>query len=98
MPCVGMGLFAFSALVLFASTELYLADRYASQDSESALAGSMMLRYLLSFAFAMFALPMYGRLGAAWATSVLGFAGVVLGLVSWIMVFRATKASRRYWV
>ncbi|KAK5687423.1 hypothetical protein LTS10_001561 [Elasticomyces elasticus] len=89
-PCIGMGLFAFAAYITFVPVQLYLSDRYGS----SALAGDMTVRYLLSFAFAMLALPLYDRLGVRWGSSVLGLAGLLLGATQWVLVFAGRKRRK----
>ncbi|TKA82561.1 hypothetical protein B0A55_01198 [Friedmanniomyces simplex] len=97
VPCLGMALFAFSALLTFVSTELYISDRYGAHEGASALAGALAVRYLMGFAFAMVAVPMYDRLGVGWGTSVLGFGGLVMGGCSWVLVFagRGRRKGRR---
>lgn len=86
VPCLAMGVFAFSVLLVFVTTQMYLADRYGARDGASALAGALTLRYLMSFAFAMFAVQMYDALGAGWATSVFALISLALGTVPWVIV------------
>jgi MFS family permease len=92
-PCVGMGGFACAVLLIFVPTQLYLWDRYGAIDGGSALAAVMVMRYLLSFAFVMLVLPLYDRLRPEWATSLLAFIAVVLGCISWCLVFLGSKEN-----
>ncbi|KAK5125927.1 hypothetical protein LTR85_011282 [Meristemomyces frigidus] len=84
-PCFAMGMLAFSAMLTFVSTQLYIMERCGERHASSALAGGVILRYLLSFAFIMFAERMFDGLGAGWAASILGFVGLLLGAVPWIL-------------
>ncbi|KAK5740768.1 hypothetical protein LTR17_004358 [Elasticomyces elasticus] len=89
-PCIGMGLFAFAAYITFVPIQLYLSDRYGS----SALAGDMTVRYLLSFAFAMLALPLYDRLGVRWGSTLLALIGLLLGATQWVLVFAGRRRRK----
>ncbi|KAK1814350.1 hypothetical protein LTR12_011247 [Friedmanniomyces endolithicus] len=79
VPCIGMAVFAFAALLTVASTELYTTDRFGESEGASAEDGVMVVRYLMSAGFTMAAVPIYESLGVGWGTSVFGFIGLVLG-------------------
>ena len=96
-PCIGMAGFALSTLMIFVSSELFLRESYGKREGESAVAASMTLRYLLSFAFVMVARPLYEHLAMGWASSVLAFIGLVLGAVPWVLVITATHSSQERW-
>ncbi|KAK4540429.1 hypothetical protein LTR36_009175 [Oleoguttula mirabilis] len=89
-PCFAMGIFAFAIMCTFVTTQLYIMDRHVEKDDDgsSALAGGIVLRYSMSFAFVMFAEQMYDALGAGWATSVFAFVALVTGVVPWVLVLR----------
>lgn len=72
--------FSFALVMLFTGINAYLTDCYAGF-AASALAANTMLRYLFGAGFAMFARDMFEGLGADWATTVLGFVSVVLGIL-----------------
>jgi MFS family permease len=85
-PCVAMGVFAFAALLLHISIQLYWTDLSAAEDSGSAMQGTEVVRYLMGFGFAMFAVPMYNNFGVAWASSVFSFVALGLGLIPWMLM------------
>ncbi|KAK3072350.1 hypothetical protein LTR53_007000 [Teratosphaeriaceae sp. CCFEE 6253] len=87
VPCIGMGVFACSAVLICVSSQLYLMDRYGAGNGASMLAGTMSFEYMMSFGLTLIVVPMYERLGVAWATSVLGFIGLMLCVVPWMLVF-----------
>ncbi|KAK1060384.1 hypothetical protein LTR74_011927 [Friedmanniomyces endolithicus] len=87
VPCIGMALFAFAALLTFVSIELYIADRFGAHEGASANDEVLVVRYLMSAGFAMAAVPIYESLGVGWGTSVFGFMGVVVGVCPWVLVF-----------
>ncbi|KAL1633412.1 hypothetical protein SLS58_011103 [Diplodia intermedia] len=65
--------FGLGFVPLFLAITAYLADTYGpAGHAASALAANAVLRSIFGAAFPLFAPRMYERLGAAWATSVLG--------------------------
>ncbi|EMD00522.1 hypothetical protein BAUCODRAFT_28870 [Baudoinia panamericana UAMH 10762] len=86
-PCFAMAVFACSLLLTFVSTQQYLTDRFGDTNGVSALESSISTRYLLSFVFVLFALPMYGAIGAGWATTFFAFLTIAAGVVPWLIVF-----------
>ena len=71
--------FGFGLVMLFLGINSYLTDCY-DRFSASALAANSMLRSLFGAGFAVFAADMYEALGAPWATSLLGFVALAMGL------------------
>ncbi|KAH8814962.1 putative MFS multidrug transporter [Xylogone sp. PMI_703] len=69
---IGFGIFA-----IFLSSVNFVVDCY-KRESNSAFAVSSLLRGFAGTAFPLFASKMYDALGVNWATSVLGFATVLL--------------------
>ena len=72
--------FGFALVMLFLGINSYLTDCY-DRYSASALAANTMLRCLFGAGFAVFAADMYEKLGAPWATSILGFVALALGIL-----------------
>ncbi|EED22172.1 bicyclomycin resistance protein, putative [Talaromyces stipitatus ATCC 10500] len=69
---VGMGMY-----IVFLQCFNYIIDCYMTM-ANSALGGNAMVRSLFGASFPLFGPAMYHRLGVAWATSVLGFIGIVM--------------------
>jgi len=88
VPCVALSIFAFSAILIFTGTQQFLIEHYGERDGLAADVGGVLLRYLFSFAFPLFAPQMYGKLGTAWACSVLGFVAMALGIIPWAIYLR----------
>lgn len=69
--------FGCGILMIFLQGLNYLIDVYKMY-ANSALAGNTFVRNLVGAGFPLFAIPMYERLGVAWATSLLGFLAVAM--------------------
>ena len=98
LPTVATGIFACGALLTFASGIEYLMAFYGPKDGENAVAGSTVLRYILSAVFPIFAIHLFEGLDVAWSSSVLGLISAALGLVPVIfLVFdnSSKKIGRR---
>ena len=78
-PNIGAAIFAGGTLASFQSATTYIVDAY-SIHAASALAAVGVLRSLAGFGFPLFAPAMYEALGYGWGNSVLGFAGVAIGI------------------
>ncbi|KAL1624124.1 hypothetical protein SLS54_004053 [Diplodia seriata] len=83
VPIIAETLFGTSNLLIFMACALYLANTYGPMYGASAMAACSLLRYVLGAVFPLFILQMYKALGTGWATSLLGFVSVVMGLVPW---------------
>ena len=90
VPCLGMGLFALSGTVVVVATQAYMTERYG----DTVLHAGLMMRYVLSFAFLMFATPLYSALGVNWATSVFGFASVAMTTPAWFIIIEQIIAKK----
>lgn len=76
--CIIAGIpFGIGFVVLSLGITSYLIDCYGKY-AASALAANAILRSLFGAGFPLFSHQMYNRLGAAWATSVLGFISLAL--------------------
>ncbi|KAF2202288.1 MFS general substrate transporter [Delitschia confertaspora ATCC 74209] len=84
VPVVGAVWFAWGNMSLFICTALYLVDVYGPLNGASAMAANGMLRYLLGAVFPLFTVQMYQRLGATWATSLLGFLSLFMLPIPWV--------------
>lgn len=72
--------FGFALVMLFLGINAYLTDCY-ERYSASALAANTFLRSMFGAGFAMFATQMYEKLGTPWATSILGFIALAMGIL-----------------
>jgi hypothetical protein len=84
-PVVAAIPFAWGNLCIFIASGMYLVDTYQAVNGASAIAANGLLRYVMGFAFPLFALQMYQRLGIGWATSLLAFITVLLMPIPWIL-------------
>jgi hypothetical protein len=76
--CILSGIpFGIGFVVLSLGITSYLIDCYGKY-AASALAANAILRSLFGATFPLFSRQMYDKLGAAWATSILGFISVAL--------------------
>ncbi|KAF5661102.1 major facilitator superfamily transporter [Fusarium heterosporum] len=76
--CIISGIpFGIGFVVLSLGITSYLIDCYGKY-AASALAANAILRSLFGAGFPLFSRQMYDKLGAAWATSILGFISVAL--------------------
>lgn len=83
VPIFFQGLVMLSSLLVYAGANLFMLDAYGPLYGASASGAMMLSRYSLSAAFPLFALQMYERLGAGWATSLLGFVTLVMAPIPW---------------
>lgn len=82
------------------STCMYLIDTYAALTAASAIAANGLLRYVFGGTFPLFTVQskksptvwkpqltmiVYQRLGIGWATSLLGFFGLVMLPIPWVL-------------
>ncbi|KAK8091375.1 uncharacterized protein PG998_015190 [Apiospora kogelbergensis] len=82
--CIVAGIpFGIGFVTLFLGITSYLIDCYGKY-AASALAANAILRSLFGAGFPLFSREMYDRLGAAWATSVLGFVAVAMAPLPYI--------------
>lgn len=79
MPNIGIAIFASGSIVCLQCMQTYIIDSY-TRFAASGIAAAVVLRSLAGFVFPLFAPYMYQALGYGWGNSVLGFAGIVIGL------------------
>lgn len=72
------------AIAVYVSSTIYIVDTYGPRYAASAVAANALLRYALGAVFPLFAVSIYERLGVAWATSVLGFCALGMGVLPWV--------------
>ena len=95
---VAMGIFACGGILVFASCTNYLYTISSSATKgEHAVAAANIFRWLFAAAFAIFAVPLFGAMDPAWATSVLGFinAGGSLMALILLVVSNLSKDSSK---
>ncbi|KAK9449300.1 major facilitator superfamily domain-containing protein [Limtongia smithiae] len=77
--------FGCSLTLLFFSIATYMVDCYGHLLGASALAANNLARYTVAAAFPLFINTMYQNLGIGWASSLLGFIGVGLLPLPFVM-------------
>ena len=75
--------FGLGLVTLFLGITSYLTDCYG-QYAASALAANAVLRSLFGAGFPLFATAMYDKLGAPWATTLLGFLALAMAPLPWV--------------
>lgn len=83
-----------TSLLVYAGAILFMLDAYGPLYGASASSAMMMTRYMLSFAFPMFALKLFQALGVGWATTILAGCTLILAPVPWLF-WRYGEALRR---
>ncbi|KAM0721943.1 hypothetical protein Q7P37_002869 [Cladosporium fusiforme] len=77
--------FGIAYLLVFMALLNYIVDAYEIF-SASAMAAASCSRSMLAVALPFAAAPMYNRLGIAWACSLLGFVGILLGVIPFMFL------------
>ncbi|KAK5996912.1 Polyamine transporter 4 [Cladobotryum mycophilum] len=95
IPLIFQGAVMLSSLLIYAGANLFMLDAYGPLYGASASGAMMLSRYTLSAAFPLFALQMYERLGAGWATSVLGFVTLVMAPIPWCFRIYGERLRKR---
>lgn len=85
MPILGGLFFGCGFLLLFMALINYLVDAYEIF-AASALAAASCVRSLFGAVLPFAAVPMYDRLGVAWATSLLGFASLGMCVIPFVFI------------
>ncbi|KAJ5757477.1 uncharacterized protein N7511_006171 [Penicillium nucicola] len=83
VPIIFQGMATLACLLIYASANMFMLDSYGPLYGASASGAMMFSRYLLGFAFPMFTLQMFERLGAGWATSILALLTLVMAPIPW---------------
>jgi len=84
VPIIFQGTSLCLALLIYASSNLFMLDAYGPLYGASAAGAAMLSRYGLSTAFPLFALQMYKRLGVGWATTVLACCTAAMAPIPWL--------------
>ncbi|BFZ54722.1 hypothetical protein PYCC9005_001759 [Savitreella phatthalungensis] len=79
-PIFGVGLTFFGIFTIYYSVFLYLSTGYSS-NAASALSAAGFWRNIFAAAFPLFTRQMYQRLTYHWASSLLGFVALALGII-----------------
>lgn len=91
-PMMAGGLLGFSIVWIFLALFNYIIDSYLFF-AASALAANTVVRSLFGAGFPLFATQMYDKLGARWASTLLGFIALVLMPIPFVL-FRFGPALR----
>jgi multidrug resistance protein len=83
IPILFQGMATLACLLVYAGANLFMLDSYGPLYGASASGAMMFSRYLLGFAFPMFTLQMFERLGAGWATSILALLTLLMAPIPW---------------
>ncbi|KAI5816441.1 major facilitator superfamily domain-containing protein [Pyronema omphalodes] len=87
--------FGAGLVLVFLSAVMYILEIYSPLVAASAIASLGLLRYLLAFAFPLFTIRMFEKLGVQWAASIFGFLAVAMMPIPW--VFTKWGAKIRGW-
>ncbi|KAE8154174.1 major facilitator superfamily domain-containing protein [Aspergillus avenaceus] len=93
MPNIGSFIFSLGSVTCMQSMQAYVIDSYARY-AASGLAAAVLLRNIAAFGIPLFAPYMYDALHYGWGNSVLGFAGVVIGIPSPFLFWKFGKKIR----
>jgi len=83
LPIFFQGMTMLACLLIYAGVNLFMLDAYGPLYGASASGAMMLSRYSLSFAFPMFALQMFEKLGAGWATTLLAGFTFLMAPIPW---------------
>ncbi|KAJ4139513.1 hypothetical protein NW765_003415 [Fusarium oxysporum] len=98
LPIFFQGMTMLACLLIYAGANLFMLDAYGPLYGASASGAMMLSRYSLSFAFPMFALQMFEKLGAGWATTLLAGFTFLMAPIPWCFFVygERIRASSRY--
>lgn len=82
-------------MLVIMSGNLYIVDFYGARYGASAAVANNFMRYAFGFAFPLFIVQMYERLGIGWATSSLGFLQLALTPIPWVFYVYGPKLRAR---
>ncbi|KAI5845080.1 major facilitator superfamily domain-containing protein [Morchella snyderi] len=82
--------FGFGFCIIFTAFLNYLTDAYEIY-AASAMAATSMCRSMVGAAFPLFAGKMYNKLGIPWASSLLGFAAVLMSIIPYLFILYGQK-------
>ncbi|KAK0927939.1 GTPase-activating protein [Friedmanniomyces endolithicus] len=84
VPIIGTAFFTIGTFILFNSVLNYLPDAYPAHVA-SVLAGNDLMRSSFGAGFPLFAAAMYTKLGVGWASSLLGFLGLLFVPIPFVL-------------
>ncbi len=87
VPNLGIAVFAAGSVFCLQCMQTYIIDCY-TRFAASAIAAAVVLRSIAGFAFPLFSPKLYDTLGYGWGTSVLGFAGIAIGILAPVVFWR----------
>ncbi|KAJ5750924.1 hypothetical protein N7533_007952 [Penicillium manginii] len=94
-PIIAQGTALLGSILIYVPCNFYMLDVYGSKYGASASGASSLSRYSLSAAFPLFVTQMYEALGVGWATSVLGFAALVMAPIPWLFYYYGPRLRAR---
>ncbi|KAH7189574.1 major facilitator superfamily domain-containing protein [Fusarium flagelliforme] len=83
LPIIFQGMTMLACLLIYAGVNLFMLDAYGPLYGASASGAMMLSRYSLSFAFPLFALQMFEKMGAGWATTLLAGCTLLMAPIPW---------------
>ena len=95
VPIFFQGMVMMASLLVYGGANLFMLDAYGPLYGASASGAMMMTRYLLSFAFPLFALQIFKSLGAGWANTVLAGVTFLLAPIPWCFWVYGERLRRR---
>ncbi|CAG8376403.1 unnamed protein product [Penicillium salamii] len=96
-PVLGATSMGLGFFTIFQSSLNYLVDTF-TLFSASAVAASTFLRCIFAGTFPLFATTMYHRMGVPWASSLLGFIGIILIPIPFVLyVYGPSIRARGKW-
>lgn len=87
VPIIASAIFGLSIYAIILGILNYVVDSYQTY-SASALAGVILVRNVTGFGFPLFASQMYKKLGLEWASSLLGFLGILLIPIPFLFFYK----------
>ncbi|KAJ5988353.1 hypothetical protein N7481_003563 [Penicillium waksmanii] len=94
-PIIAQGTALLGSILIYVPCNFYMLDVYGSKYGASASGASSLSRYTLSAAFPLFVTQMYEALGVGWATSVLGFAALIMAPIPWLFYYFGPRLRAR---
>ena len=94
IPTIGLALIGFGIMVIVSTVSLYITDSYA-KFAGSAIAAVAFGENIFAAWLPLAAKSMYTVLGFQWASSLLGFVALVLGLAPIVLSFKGEKIRQK---
>ncbi|KAK3621129.1 hypothetical protein LTR56_022993 [Elasticomyces elasticus] len=94
VPTVGLGFTGFGIMIIIHAVGMYITDSYARY-AASAVAGIAFGENLFAAVLPLAAGAMYGRLGFAWASSLLSFVALALSCAPVVLLFEGESIRSR---